>query len=203
MASSAVTQRKPAGGRPAIPLDLAKIEALAARFCSEEEIAIELGVSADTLQRRKQKTEFAKAIQHGRAKGRVRLRSAQYELALAGNPVMQIWLGKQPGPCGLSQIDTSHLKHSGVDDGPIRVAVGPDLSLLTEDEIQQFRCLAAKAIPRARLGSGVGEPEAPQLCGTGVADFGASDEVHSGLAPGCDLRTPPGSNNGSDPESTD
>jgi len=101
-------------GAPLIPLDLSKVEALAARGCSEEEIAAELSVSIDTIKRRKQKTEFAKAMQHGRAKGRVRLRSAQYDLAVnGGNATMQIWLGKQPGPCGLGQIDTSHLEHSG------------------------------------------------------------------------------------------
>jgi hypothetical protein len=110
-AEPAVAQRK--SGPPLIPLDLAKVEALAARGCSEAEIAAELGVSEDTIQRRKHKTKFARAMAHGRAKGRVRLRSAQYETAINGNATMQIWLGKQPGPCGLGQIDTSYSHISG------------------------------------------------------------------------------------------
>ena len=107
----------------------ALIEELASRFCSEGEIAAALGVSTDTIQRRKQKTEFAKAMQRGRAKGCVRLRSAQFALAVEeGNATMQIWLGKQPGPCGLGQIDTSHLQHSGAitmeQDILVRLAAG-------------------------------------------------------------------------------
>lgn len=97
-----------------LPLDLAKVEQLAGKGCSEEEIAAELGVSVDTLYRRKQKTVFAQALQRGRSIGRSRLRSAQYRVAIdEGNPTMLIWLGKQPGPCGLGQIDTSHVAHSG------------------------------------------------------------------------------------------
>lgn len=111
--TSALAQRKPMGA-PRIALDFAKIEDLASRGCSEEEIAVELGVSVDTIQRRKKDhAKFAKALVDGRLKGRTRLRSAQFELAMSGNATMQIWLGKQPGPAGLGQIDTSYMNHGG------------------------------------------------------------------------------------------
>jgi hypothetical protein len=56
-----------------------------------------LGVSEDTLKRR-----FAGIIDKGKAEGKMRLRRKQIEVAMKGNAVMLIWLGKQI----LSQSDT-------------------------------------------------------------------------------------------------
>ena len=49
-----------------------------------------LGVSEDTLKRR-----FAGIIDKGKAEGKMRLRRKQIEVAMQGNAVMLIWLGKQ------------------------------------------------------------------------------------------------------------
>jgi len=66
------------------------VEKLAQIHCTNEEIALICGVSADTIERR-----CAGIIKRGRANGRASLRRMQYKKALEGNPAMLIWLGKQ------------------------------------------------------------------------------------------------------------
>lgn len=65
------------------------IKRLSELFCSQEEIAYALGVSRDTIQK------HADLLDEGKARGRVKLRRAQMNKALEGNPTMLIWLGKQ------------------------------------------------------------------------------------------------------------
>lgn len=59
-------------GRRPIQIDLKKVEEYA-QFCdNEEEIALALGISQDTLTRRKQtQADFAEAIKRGKAKANV------------------------------------------------------------------------------------------------------------------------------------
>lgn len=76
--------------RPRLSVDAAQVEKLAALHCTMEEIGQIVGCSVDTLSRR-----FADAIEKGRAHGRASLKRRQYELAMAGNATMLIWLGKQ------------------------------------------------------------------------------------------------------------
>ena len=83
-------KKKP--GRKRIVIDWEQVERLAMIFCTQEEIAYVMGVSVDTLQRRK---EFAVTYKKGREKGKISLRRAQYKRAMDGNTTMQIWLGKQ------------------------------------------------------------------------------------------------------------
>jgi hypothetical protein len=91
-------------GPPKITLDPAQIEALAALQCTMEEIASGVGISADTLTRRCADTpEIAGAIKRGREGGTRSLRRLQYESAVKGNVIMQIFLGKQ----WLGQADKS------------------------------------------------------------------------------------------------
>jgi hypothetical protein len=96
--------------RPTKKADPALIEGLAAKGCSDEEIAIHAEVSARTLKRR-----FAEPIKRGQAKLRFLLRSKQVELATAGNVVMLIWLGKNL----LGQTDK--IVHAGSAEEPVRV----------------------------------------------------------------------------------
>jgi hypothetical protein len=77
-------------GRPFKQLDALKIEQMAMVGCSNEEIALVLDVSADTIER-----NYAGAIKAGKAARNYNLRKLQYEAAKRGNIVMQIWLGKQ------------------------------------------------------------------------------------------------------------
>ena len=80
-------------GRPGIKFtDEQKelIRRLSELFCSQTEIAYALGVNRSTIER------HAKDLMaDGKARGRVKLRRAQMDKALEGNPTMLIWLGKQ------------------------------------------------------------------------------------------------------------
>lgn len=91
-------------GRPLKQIDPAQVEKLAALHCTLEEIGTIVGCSVDTLSRR-----FADAIEKGRAHGKASLKRRQYELAMAGNATMLIWLGKQH----LGQRDKQEVDHSG------------------------------------------------------------------------------------------
>ena len=75
---------------PLKKIDDEAIKKLAQLHCTFEEIAEFCDVSTKTLQRR-----YVHTIKKGREMGRISLRRAQFEKALSGNVVMQIWLGKQ------------------------------------------------------------------------------------------------------------
>ena len=93
-----------------IELDSAKVEALAALQCTFDEIASGLGVSTDTLdRRRKEEPDIAEAIKRGREEGTRSLRRLQWDAAQKGNVTMQIWLGKQ----WLRQTDKHEVEHTG------------------------------------------------------------------------------------------
>ena len=62
---------------------------LAAFGCSIEEMADWFGINRETL-----KYNFMEYINKGRADVKQRIRNAQIRLALSGNAVMLIWLGK-------------------------------------------------------------------------------------------------------------
>jgi hypothetical protein len=62
---------------------------LAAIGCSDREIALWFDIKEDTL-----RYNFADTLLKGREDIKMALRQAQLKLALSGNAVMQIWLGK-------------------------------------------------------------------------------------------------------------
>ena len=95
------TQEPTKRGRPNIQIDLKQVERLAELFCTDEELAHGLGISVDTLARRKSSPKFAELLAKGKAKGKTSLRRKQYHVALGGNVTMLIWLGKQH----LGQVD--------------------------------------------------------------------------------------------------
>lgn len=65
------------------------IKRLSEVFCSQEEIAYAMGISRSALR------NHTDLLEEGKARGRVKLRRAQMEKAMEGNPTMLIWLGKQ------------------------------------------------------------------------------------------------------------
>ncbi len=71
-------------------VDPEQIEKLASIGCTVEEMALVVGCSKDTLERR-----FMGNIEKGRVSLKVSLRRKQVKLALDGNPTMLVWLGKQ------------------------------------------------------------------------------------------------------------
>jgi len=77
-------------GRPLKQIDPKQVESLAAIGCTEAEIGLVVGCTDDTLHNR-----FSEILKNGWARRNISLRRAQFKAALAGNPVMLIWLGKQ------------------------------------------------------------------------------------------------------------
>lgn len=84
------TRERPGPKTP--PVDTRQVQALAGIMCTLPEIALVVGVSEDTLQRR---PELKQAIAEGRAQGCCSIRRAQFKAAMGGNATMLIWLGKQ------------------------------------------------------------------------------------------------------------
>ncbi|MFC0227419.1 hypothetical protein [Serratia aquatilis] len=67
-------------------LDYSKIEALAARRLTEQQIADVMNISLDQLKKdRNQISRFREAIRKGRAKGEAELRGALYKRARTGD----------------------------------------------------------------------------------------------------------------------
>lgn len=77
-------------GRPLLDIDPEKVEELAAIQCTLVEMAAVFNCDHSTLSKR-----FSQEIAKGRERGKKSLRRAQWDTALGGNVVMQIWLGKQ------------------------------------------------------------------------------------------------------------
>lgn len=83
--------------RPKKEIDWEMVDKLCAIHCTGEEIASILDVSYDTLQRRCQEEHecgFADYYKKASASGKMSLRRKQYDVAMAGNVPMLIWLGK-------------------------------------------------------------------------------------------------------------
>lgn len=98
-------------GRKPLDIDPRLVENLAGIGCTLPEIAAAVNCHQDTLLNR-----FSEEIAKGRENGKTRLRKKQLEIALKGNVVMLIWLGKQI----LGQSDRVGLEHSGPGGGPIK-----------------------------------------------------------------------------------
>jgi hypothetical protein len=133
-------------GRKPVEIDLIELEKLSSLHCTNEELADWFGVSTRTIGTRRKRPEFAEAMQRGRSKGRISVRRAQMKMLDSGNSTMGVWLGKQL----LGQRDAITAEHVGAGGGPIQVATKPDLSRLTDEELQQLRKLARKTQPGRR-----------------------------------------------------
>ena len=144
-------------GRRTVHIDLIELEKLAALQCTDEELASWFGVSPTTIARRRRSPEFADAIYRGRARGRISVRRAQMKLLASGNPTMAVWLGRQL----LGQRDVITTEHTGSGGEAIQLALRPDLSQLTDEELVQLQSIARKTVTgrrdRARTG-----PAAPR-----------------------------------------
>ena len=100
-------------GRTRKPIDEDKLILVASLGLTTAEIAAVMDCSADTLER-----NWKEQMALGKDKCKASLRRKQYELAMAGNPTMLIWLGKNI----LGQLD--RLAHTGADgEGPVKLLV--------------------------------------------------------------------------------
>ena len=97
-----------ATGRPRKQVDATLVEELAKIMASRAEIAAIARCSVSTLDR-----HFDAAIKRGNLHAKGSLRRRQFEIAMAGNVTMLIWLGKQY----LGQVEKQEL--TGTDGGPI------------------------------------------------------------------------------------
>lgn len=75
---------------PKKPIDEDDVLSYASVFCTDEEIALEMGVSVSTITRR-----CEEILKKGKNRSKLSLRAKQFELAMKGNVTMLIWLGKQ------------------------------------------------------------------------------------------------------------
>lgn len=91
-------------GRKLITIDSNQVEALASYGCTNIEIASFFDCNETTIRKR-----FSENLIKGRESGKIRLRKKQFEVAMSGNVVMLIWLGKQT----LGQADKQDVEHSG------------------------------------------------------------------------------------------
>jgi hypothetical protein len=87
---------KPAtSGRPKIELDLAEVERLAGLGLTQAEIAFSLGISEDTITRRKgDSADFADAIKRGRTAAHSEVSSQLFQQCKKGNVAAIIWYEK-------------------------------------------------------------------------------------------------------------
>ena len=84
-------------GRPEIPIDWDKVDALLEAECRGTEVAAAIGVHHDTFYNRitaEKGMLFSEYAAKLRAKGNSSLRAKQVDVALSGNTTMLIWLGK-------------------------------------------------------------------------------------------------------------
>lgn len=84
--------------KPKIEIDLAKVEALASRLLTKEQICISLGISETTLYKnQRENADFAYAIKRGREKGVATVANKLVESAIEGNTTAQIFILKTHG----------------------------------------------------------------------------------------------------------
>ena len=113
--------------RPRLDIDEQQVERLASIDCSYDEMALILGCSASTLEKR-----FSAVIEKGRADGKSSLKRTQFKVAMGSpavyddegnkvqaetspNPTMLIWLGK----IRLGQREVQHMRLGTPDGKPL------------------------------------------------------------------------------------
>lgn len=113
MKPSAVSAKAPGKRGPKLTqINWTEFDKLCAMQCPLSEIASWFECCEDTIEtavKREQGMSFSEYFAQKRGKGKISLRRKQMELALAGDKVMLIWLGKQY----LDQVDKQDLRHSG------------------------------------------------------------------------------------------
>lgn len=108
-----------------IIIDWKEFDKLCGLQCSLEEIAGWFNCSIDTIEKRVKETHgitFSEYFAQKRSGGKISLRRKQYETAMAGNPTLLIWLGKQylnqtdkTEQVNVNKQDTEALKKEALD----------------------------------------------------------------------------------------
>jgi hypothetical protein len=130
--------------RPKSKIDLVELEKLCAMQCTDEEIGAFFGVSTRTIERRRKMQRFGDVMEQARSKGRVSVRRNLFRLAAGGNVAAAIFLAKNL----LGYRDVVADEHSGPDGRPISIDSRPDLSHLSDEDLEQLQSLVDKAQPK-------------------------------------------------------
>ena len=121
--------------RTRLPLDLDRVRALAQEGHTEREIARQLGISQDTLTRRKQDSaDFADALKDGQEAAHSIVANALYRQAKRGNVTAIVWYEKTRR--GFTERTVQ--EHTGPGGGPVQV------QQVTADDLAQARKAAAE-----------------------------------------------------------
>lgn len=105
-------------GRKEKLIDLDKVEELASRGLTEQQIADCLGISTDTIGRRKKKyADFAETIKRGQASGVSQVSNALFEQAMSGQTAAAIFYMKNRANW------TDKQQHTGPDGGAVQVQI--------------------------------------------------------------------------------
>lgn len=137
----AKTTKKKAG-RPKAIIDWQKVGKMLEADCTAEGIAASLGIDRDTLYNRcrtDNKMDFSAFSQEKKAVGDDLLKMKQFQTAMAGNVVMQIWLGKQR----LGQADKSKHELTGANGGAIEMSIS-EFNKQAEERLQNTQKKADK-----------------------------------------------------------
>lgn len=128
-------------GRPRTKIDVVELEKLCGLQCTDAEIAAWFGCSTRTIERLRASSRFSETMDQARAKGRVSVRRMLFAQAAKGNVAAAIFLAKNV----LGYRDMLSNEHTGPDGGPIAFEARPDLSQLTDEELNALRTIAQKA----------------------------------------------------------
>ena len=133
--------------RPKIKIDLAQVEDLAAKGLTQKQICQCVGISEDTLQRRKRGSAvFAASMEKGKLSARIVVSNALYDQCRKGNVAAIIWFEKTR--CGMS--DRMKTQIISADNPPQR-----PMEHLTDDEIRAIIALTEKHRPAKSSNGGM------------------------------------------------
>ncbi len=132
--------------RPEAKIDLVELEKLCNMQCTDEEVAAFFGVNKRTIMRRRKVAKFRDIMDRAKAKGRISVRRHLFRLAGKDNVAAAIFLSKNL----LGYRDVVNTEHTGLDGGPIQIATKPDLTQLSDEELEQLRIIAGKTKPPGR-----------------------------------------------------
>lgn len=109
-------------GRPKKPIDWTQFDKMAAIHCTQQEIASMFSMTIETLNERCKEENGKTFLEHyteKSANGKMSIRRRQYELAMKGNVVMLIWVGKN----WLGQTDKKELRHMGTENDDDKLVI--------------------------------------------------------------------------------
>lgn len=92
-----MAEKKNRGGRPRVEIDKDAFETMCGQQCTEKEIAAHFRCSVDTIQnwcKKTYKASFSEVFKQKRLSGIGSLRSRAYEMAMAGDRTLMIFLLK-------------------------------------------------------------------------------------------------------------